>query len=1311
MFPRPHEARGEPMTRHVLTLGFLLLAGCAPSGLQHGGTQGAVSWRLEDVRLVEDPGGKIHVWAYTLVIRELNGVGVTFHQIESRSWVAGQSLGSRQERTSLRIAPRGEQRLSQSDGFHVGGGPGSIMVQNEPLLVSKILSGTTDQGQPVKVEAQYSLDPNAPTAKTSPQNTQATELLKAGSDLLDRGRPSDAEAKFTEGLALGPDEDVRAMLLAGLATVLLMRGQPSAAQAKAEEAVAVARDLNARSLASLALGMVALIQGQLSVAEAKFQDAAQTTDPDLRALALMGTASLHTVRLQERRRAEPVFPPMAGAASITGALLMQVVQNTLRTMMGPRDTGEIAGLLRDAVATAKHPGLRAQASINLAQLEALGGQTGEARKRLRSAIHEATNAIARIRGQQGLALIAFLEGDCRLAIAESDQALAMTKAAGAEGSAVQAETQILRAYCLAIQALEMPDTTERTRAAQEASRGIQQALSVLDRMRSGVATQAGRTSFFAAAATRDLLDAGPILQALLATSGRSNPGAALEMVEQSRARTLLEQLGRGRQRDLDLPTGLRERERAALTRVDALEQMLSSRPTPGLMSDLASARRELDGLIGEMRRHSDAKVRAYAAVKYPSPPSATDIQGALRPDEALIEYQVGPGSTYIWLVRPGRPVTMRQVSLGRSELRKRVITLLDSVSRGPSTPFDPAAAKALHDLLLRDTLAELPAGVSLILVPDEILLLLPFELLVTDMQGPAITYVGESYPLRYYPSSGALVLARTAPRETTEWAFPLFAVGDPISTGSTTVPGPESAGAKTLRLPLRDAEARGYRFPRLYAARREVADIAQALQVPATSPHVLLGEEASRTSVLNRAAGEELWRYRYLHFATHAILGADVPGLDQPALLLGEPDPDLAQSGAFLTMQDLAGLRLTADLVVLSACQTGRGEEIVGEGVVGLTRAVLTAGAASVVVSLWNVADEATAAFMSRFYTYLVKEGLDKARALQRARLDLLRRPGANPQHAHPFFWAPFILVGEDMSRTSGSALAAAPAATESVTKGDDGAEMVRVSQGDFWMGSADEEIAEAVRDCRKTARTEETCRSMLGNEAPRHRVTLDAFSIDRFEVTNALFERFVTATGHRTTAETEGYGWSEQVREGRWRLVEMQGASWRAPTGPGSTAPADYPVVQVSRDDAAAYCAWAGKRLPTEAEWEKAARGPDGGQFPWGPSWDAGKANGGNPRAGPLRVGSYPRGASPFRAEDMSGNVWEWVGDWFRDAYYASSPAVNPRGPDAGRLRVLRGGAWMSAPVFSRTTRRGAREPTFRSDYIGFRCAKDPLR
>ena len=232
-----------------------------------------------------------------------------------------------------------------------------------------------------------------------------------------------------------------------------------------------------------------------------------------------------------------------------------------------------------------------------------------------------------------------------------------------------------------------------------------------------------------------------------------------------------------------------------------------------------------------------------------------------------------------------------------------------------------------------------------------------------------------------------------------------------------------------------------------------------------------------------------------------------------------------------------------------------------------------------------------------------------------------------------------------------------------------DGMEMVYIPAGEFLMGSADsDEQADA-------------------DEKPQHKVYLDAFWIDQTEVTNAMFETFVWASGYSIT-----------------------GADWRHPQGPASSLKglAQHPVVQVSWHDASTYCEWAGGRLPTEAEWEKAARGEDGRIYPWG---DAAPGcsllNYAGCKGDATAVGSYPAGASPYGLFDMAGNVWEWVLDWYAGNYYASSPHENPSGPESGEYRGLRGGAWYSGDRDARAANHRRGVPGFRYDNIGFRCAR----
>lgn len=255
--------------------------------------------------------------------------------------------------------------------------------------------------------------------------------------------------------------------------------------------------------------------------------------------------------------------------------------------------------------------------------------------------------------------------------------------------------------------------------------------------------------------------------------------------------------------------------------------------------------------------------------------------------------------------------------------------------------------------------------------------------------------------------------------------------------------------------------------------------------------------------------------------------------------------------------------------------------------------------------------------------------------------------------------------------------------------------EMVRIPAGTLVMGSDDGEPA----------------------EKPVHRVILAAFSIDRFEITNAKFSAFVAATGHITNAEATGVGWDWN---GGWKRVK--GADWRHPHGLASSLRGleRHPVVQVSWIDAQAYCRWRGKRLPTEAEWERAARGDSGRIYPWsnqpphlGKRYRASygsdrccRADTGDDYLFTAPVGSFPLGRSPFGLEDMAGNVWEWVEDWFDQEFYRRSLSENPVNDTPGKRRVIRGGGWGNNPSGLRSTLRHANPPDIGLSMVGFRCA-----
>ncbi len=235
------------------------------------------------------------------------------------------------------------------------------------------------------------------------------------------------------------------------------------------------------------------------------------------------------------------------------------------------------------------------------------------------------------------------------------------------------------------------------------------------------------------------------------------------------------------------------------------------------------------------------------------------------------------------------------------------------------------------------------------------------------------------------------------------------------------------------------------------------------------------------------------------------------------------------------------------------------------------------------------------------------------------------------------------------------------------------------VPAGEFIMGSSGDEVDSALALCHEYRRDCE--RSWFECEEPQHTVYLDAFYIDGTEVTNAQYRACVEAGACDAPSDTTYYNDADY---------------------------AQHPVVFVSWDHANAYCQWAGKRLPTEAEWEKAAGGTDGRTFPWGEGIDCDRAQYGRCGGQTVPVGSKPQGVSPYGALDIAGNVWEWVADWYDSGYYASSPESNPEGPVSGDRRGIRGGSWGHSGATVRAAARNGYSPGGSYASVGFRCAKD---
>ncbi|MBN8620172.1 MAG: SUMF1/EgtB/PvdO family nonheme iron enzyme [Anaerolineae bacterium] len=268
---------------------------------------------------------------------------------------------------------------------------------------------------------------------------------------------------------------------------------------------------------------------------------------------------------------------------------------------------------------------------------------------------------------------------------------------------------------------------------------------------------------------------------------------------------------------------------------------------------------------------------------------------------------------------------------------------------------------------------------------------------------------------------------------------------------------------------------------------------------------------------------------------------------------------------------------------------------------------------------------------------------------------------------------------------------------------------LIPVSGGTFQMGTTAAEVANAVRECSDL--WEATCDINWGSDSfPVHNVTVSPFQIEEREVTYDQYLAFLNSLGpNRHRNGCQGQLCIVTRGEDENSNIIFDSVNYRV-----NAAISEFPVVGVTWYGAAAYCEAIGRRLPTEAEWERAARGPQDSLYPWGNTFDTSLARTSRPREtdaaliGPRRVASYPPSNALY---DMSGNVAEWVFDWYSPTYYtiqAQSTAPDPSGPPAGVEKVVRGGSWDAVPFFARTVHRQSRDPLNPSQWIGFRCAAE---
>jgi CHAT domain-containing protein len=528
------------------------------------------------------------------------------------------------------------------------------------------------------------------------------------------------------------------------------------------------------------------------------------------------------------------------------------------------------------------------------------------------------------------------------------------------------------------------------------------------------------------AALAEMAIRGEPLPSELQGDGTDPGDLAFVAAEATKGRVLLESMANAarRQTRVDIPPELRRREEKLLHQMASLEAQWEKAVVGGeealkeVKARWEKLRGEFQTLIKELR----GQYPLYAALHYPQPLPARDLP--LAGNEVLLEYALGDQASYVFVVRRGGVKKLIPIPLGREELAAKVRAFMTPFVNRQVNDFSSHQGKELHDLLLAAPLAEIKEGEAVIIVPDGILGLLPFEALVIQ-EGPGLrdqVYVGDRYTFTYYQSATIMALQRQLKRHRAQ--RPLFALGNPVFSARdpryVAVQGGKSIVGPTLAKAQEDYAFRGLAsrqewgqttkddqtgkalsFPPLPQTEQEVRAIAQTLGVKPEPPNILLNLNANET----RLRQSPLGKYRYLHFATHADLPGKVQGVNEPFILLGQVDNAEGDDG-MLTMSKVLGLKLNAEMVVLSACLTGRGQVMEGEGVANFARAFQQAGARSVMVSLWEVASKEVVEYMTIFYGHL-KEGKSRSQALCLARQEIKAKTPP------PFYWAAFILHGE----------------------------------------------------------------------------------------------------------------------------------------------------------------------------------------------------------------------------------------------------------------------------------------------------------
>ena len=980
-----------------------------------------------------------------------------------RQWLVAQKLS--QEAIQLR-AKSGTENQEQAvakfaDALRVW------QVIDDPLMVAHTLfylaSGYRRLGQTQHALVYYSY--LTELARARPEWRELPSALGGLANvMLELGEQRKALVYLNQ--ALGEwrafnDAAGEAQTLVVLGTAYTQIGESRLALAQYDQALKLWRRLNNRSeladaLLSLGLTYDNLGEWQKSLecsteARALYQ---QTNNPEGEAVALNNLGLVY-VRLGEFGRALDLYNQAIGLWRKLGDRREEAntLSNTGFAEAQQNNLAKALSAYQQSLPLWRLAGDRRGEARALQRLGELQAQLGESKKALEH--YELALPLLRTAGDRlreaetltSLGKVILSQGDAAKAKEQFSQASAILAELGNRAG----EAQALFGLAQAERALGR---------LSESRRLIESALAKVESVRAGVGSQQFRASYLATVQRLYEFNLDLLMQLHRAQAEAGFDALALEASERARARSLLEQLVESRagiRRGVDAALLAREQELTQLLNAKAQRlSQLSPRTGGNQWRDLQQEIRQLE----DEYQQAQARIRQtsphYAALTQPQPLSSGEIQSLLDADTLLLEYALGEERSYLWAVSasgvasyelPKRSLIEDAAKRASKLLNARAVRLRGETVAARSERIAQAdaqlsdAAKQLSDWLLAPAAAQL-GDKRLVIVPDGALQYVPFAMLpspLAERQGDkgaggkeealatALVPLIVDHELVTLPSASTLSVMRKelagrapAPKLLAIFADPVFGGEDDRLKPKTALKGGKKsdaastpaaeliAAARSIVHEEPDSKNTGRKMviPRLPFTRQEAERILAVMPTGANLPNANLKAmdfNASRALATNA----ELGQYRYLHFATHGVL--DTERADLSALLLSLVDETGKPLDGFLRAYDIYNLSLSADLVVLSACQTGLGKEYKGEGLVGLTRGFMYAGAARVVVSLWNVNDRATSELMAKFYQKMLKEGQRPAAALRSAQVEMWRQK----QWAAPYYWAAFVLQGE----------------------------------------------------------------------------------------------------------------------------------------------------------------------------------------------------------------------------------------------------------------------------------------------------------